>query len=539
MTGNNSKAWRDAHMRDVRTLWFGVVFPALTAAWMLFSAPLMAAERQQLEPWDESATNIHVVAGLHGDIAAFGASNSERDDGKVFVFQNVDGEWQPMAIIEPPAMADGETFARQIATDGDTIVVGAPDEDWNGMTDAGAVYVFSLVGGEWVYAHRLTAEDARADARFGELVAIEDDNMIVTSHRPGGPIVGPPDISGYIFQHDNQQGEWQQVHVIDEWIRSVDIAGNLIGVGEPASRDGGSGAYLFEYDGMEWNRTATLSPSVPEYDYPSAGEHVRLDENTVVIAGSMDRPDNGELWETGRVWVYERTDTGWSEVTELTAPEGAGPHFGDYMDFGGNAIVATNVHQNDLWLFEQDAEGGWQLSTSIVSDDTSYLLTPLAMTEEHLVVFVNDTDTSGGQDDGLYIYSLDELLGRPDDGDSGDDDSGQGGDGSGDDQGNNEGNNEGDTGDGDTGDGDTGDGDAGNDVGDDDSEGVVGGDEDDDDTGGDDEGETGGGNEDEGETGGDETPPRSDSGGGALSWFIALLLAPLVTRRQARFIRQS
>ena len=53
-----------------------------------------------------------------------------------------------------------------VAIAGDTIVVGACQDDDNG-TDSGSAYVFTRTGTTWTEQAKLTASDGAADDQFG------------------------------------------------------------------------------------------------------------------------------------------------------------------------------------------------------------------------------------------------------------------------------------------------------------------------------------------------------------------------------------
>jgi hypothetical protein len=76
-------------------------------------------------------------------------------------------------------------FGRALAIDGDRLVVGAPDSTIDGLSGAGAVYVFTLDGAP---IRTLQELPARADAAFGAWVAAIGDTLFVGA--PGAPAGG-------------------------------------------------------------------------------------------------------------------------------------------------------------------------------------------------------------------------------------------------------------------------------------------------------------------------------------------------------------
>ncbi len=59
------------------------------------------------------------------------------------------GEWGEVAVLMSSDAADGDRFGASVAIDGDTVVVGAPD-DAAGGNESGTGYVVEVVGDEFV-----------------------------------------------------------------------------------------------------------------------------------------------------------------------------------------------------------------------------------------------------------------------------------------------------------------------------------------------------------------------------------------------------
>ena len=75
--------------------------------------------------------------------------------------------------------AADDLFGESVAIAGDTIVVGAWLDDVNGITDSGSAYVFTRTGTTWTEQAKLTASDGAANDQFGRSVAIAGDTIVV------------------------------------------------------------------------------------------------------------------------------------------------------------------------------------------------------------------------------------------------------------------------------------------------------------------------------------------------------------------------
>ena len=84
------------------------------------------------------------------------------------------------------AASDGaadDWFGYSVAISGDTAVVGAPWHDVGGNADQGSAYVFVRNGGTWSLQAQLFASNGGADDWFGISVAISGDTIVVGANQ--------------------------------------------------------------------------------------------------------------------------------------------------------------------------------------------------------------------------------------------------------------------------------------------------------------------------------------------------------------------
>ena len=102
----------------------------------------------------------------------------------------------------------GDAFGTSVSIDFETSVVGAPGSDTLGA-EAGAAYVFTFDGLNWNELTKLLASNGAAGDGYGSAVAIDGDTILV---------------------------------------------------GAPSSGAGGA-AYVYRFDGLNWNEEAILTPA--------------------------------------------------------------------------------------------------------------------------------------------------------------------------------------------------------------------------------------------------------------------------------------
>jgi hypothetical protein len=529
-------------MNPIRALmrhrhWMLACVLACVAAPVSAEQELWRSDTTEPEVQDYSLFGIEIA--IEGNVMAVGAPAHATDDphpGAVYFFERQeDGLWQEVLKLTAPDASDSDWFGFNIAIDG----------RWVAITVSGvysetesAVHVFRRgeTASDWSHVTRLDA--AGPIAMSGRRLVTRGRNNDV-----------------YLFERDDD-GEWLQVHTFagqegTHWRPGdVTIDGDTVVIG---SR--GYGGLVYEYDGSNWLLSETLQVYDDGNDEPVT---VATEDDVIVIGAPMESSDRRNLLE-GRAHLYERQTGSWNHVAEL------GDHddtvmrrFGYTLHFQDGIIVIGEPNRTGgRTVYMRNASSDWQrvaemwvglhetvgiVPEVIASADTFAVGMPANLgprvivwpfdewLEDHAVEGADTGDTSGGDGD------------SDGDNNTGDDDASDGDETGNDDSEDAAGNDEGDNGDGNTGDNDAGEGDE---IGNDDSEDVAGGDEGDDEGGDEgsdssdaDEGETGGDAEGEDEASGDETPPQSNSGGAALGWFIALLLAPLFSRRLARRVRR-
>jgi len=183
--------------------------------------------------------------------------------GSVYVFQTDDdgATYDQVAKLTAADAAADDRFGISVAIDGNTVVVGAYLDDDAGSA-SGSAYVFRTTDDGTTYAEvaKLTASDAAAEDRFGQSVAIAGDTIVVGAYQDddGGSASG----SAYVFRTSDGGATYDQVAKLtasdaasnDFFGCSVAIAGDTIVVGARQYNNGGSGvAYVFEEESGWWD----------------------------------------------------------------------------------------------------------------------------------------------------------------------------------------------------------------------------------------------------------------------------------------------
>lgn len=271
------------------------------------------------------------------------------DDGAARYPLRVDPYVQQQLIADPGSGKD--EFGDAVAIDGNTMVVGAPNDKDGTVYFHGAVFVFSQTSpGMWTLEHTLTAgSTAYVNEYFGTAVAVEGTTLVV-----GAPdtTVGDNSEEGAAYVFTESGGTWTQAKQLtgndaaagSEFGDAVAISGNTIAVGAPHQTDSGddsasdSGAvYVFTGSSASWTQTAKLEPSVTASN-AFVGETVAIAGTTIVVGAPGVSDFAGAVYEFTEDSANDDFGSGVTQTT-LPAPTGAGTNFGEGVAVDGNTLV--------------------------------------------------------------------------------------------------------------------------------------------------------------------------------------------------------
>ena len=163
------------------------------------------AEQAQFTASDDEYSDAGAYFGepvaLDGDTALIAAPHNDYDDyrissGAAYVFSSSAGAWKQQTKLTASDFAYTDYFGFSVALDGDTALIGATGDDDNGES-SGSAYVFTRGGEEWTQQVKLTASDGAAFDYFGSSAALDGDTAIVGA--PDDDDNGSGSGSVYIF----------------------------------------------------------------------------------------------------------------------------------------------------------------------------------------------------------------------------------------------------------------------------------------------------------------------------------------------------
>lgn len=281
---------------------------------------------------------------VSGDRAFIRDSRFFRDQGAIYVFHVVEGEWQQESIIRPDLPQLRPNWGASVANQGqDTLFVG----DF-GPLDAppfsGRCELYRRHGVDWVRTQILRPDDLQEGVRFGAEAAVDDDTLLVTARLDSDAGVGVGAV--YVFNHSPDG--WQQVakllppptHGARAFGRDVDVDGDWLVVGDPADDTfevGGGAVHVFRRTKCDWTLAQSIAAPVP-MSSGIYGFNVELCGTTLAV-GMPFAASHG----AGVVFVYRLESEHWSLEAELIPSTSiGGDNFGQCMSLqNAGAILAV------------------------------------------------------------------------------------------------------------------------------------------------------------------------------------------------------
>jgi hypothetical protein len=325
---------------------------ALTLLCALALASPAAALEQKLTAMDGAVGDrLGRSVAVDGDTLVLGAPEDDGAQGAVYVYRRSGDSWTQTAKLTASDGAMNDELGLSVAIDGDTIVAGAPSDTVGANVSQGSVYTFTRGGAAArTETAKLTAGDGATNDEFGNSVAIDGDTIVAGAH---GDNVGANAGQGsvYTFTRAGGAARTQTAKLTagdgaaaDEFGSSVAIDGDTIVAGAEsdnigANADQGS-VYTFTRVGAAARtQTAKLTAS----DGAAAdllGGSVAIDGDTIAAGALFD--EIGANARQGSVYTFTRAGAdARSETAKLTASDGAAnDHLGTSVAVDGDTIAA-------------------------------------------------------------------------------------------------------------------------------------------------------------------------------------------------------
>jgi hypothetical protein len=304
------------------------------------------------------------AVAVSGDTLVVGAYLDDHQDayaGSAYIFTRSDSVWTQQKKLE---VTDRRSlFGCSVSLDGDTLAIGARHDSQTGLY-AGAAHIFTRVNGDWTQQKKLTANEAddgyTGGSQLGYSVSVDGDTVVIGALDDDNQDAGWSDSgpgSAYVFTRSgnvwNRQGKLvdKDGKDGDMFGRSVSVDGDTIMIGAFAHDSNdmthSGAAYVYtraadctvvaDADYTCWNLQQKLTADDGMVG-DLFGNSVALDGNVALIgAQKTDGYD-------GAAYVFGRSGTSWTQYRKLTALDDGLPNYlGWAVALSGDAaFVAAN-----------------------------------------------------------------------------------------------------------------------------------------------------------------------------------------------------
>ena len=282
-------------------------------------------------------------------------SNAALNAGAIYIFTLNGATWTEQIYLKASNTSASDAFGSAVAIHGHTVVASAPGErsaatgvdgDQFDATAplAGAVYVFTGTGSNWMQEAYVKASNTQAGDSFGLALDIDNDTLVVGTEREDSSLTGvnpTPDNndaldSGAVYVFSRSGQTWTQQAYIkssnnerqDRFGSAVSVDGDTLIVGARLEDSGtqgvngpqndnaesGSGAaYFFLRTDADWNQHAYIKPlNTGEGD--EFGTAVAIHDLSLVIGANLEKSDangingdgaNNSAGSAGAMYIFD------------------------------------------------------------------------------------------------------------------------------------------------------------------------------------------------------------------------------------------
>jgi cysteine-rich repeat protein len=324
-------------------------------------------------------------------------ANGAPDAGAVYVFTRSATTWSQHAYVKASNTNEGDNFGFRVALSGDgsILAVGAHGENGanNGLTDAGAVYVFARSGTTWIQQPILRASNAGPSDAFGVGVALSGDGstLAVGANQEDGAATN----TGAVYVFARSGTTWIQQPILRASnAGAADLLGFFVALSGDGSilaagahqEDGANNAvtdagavYVFARGGTGWSEQAYLQASVPGMtDQLGRSLTLSADGSTLAVGAQQEDsaaigvggdPADGSATDAGAVYVFRRSGATWGPPTYVKATNTEARD-----GFGGGLALSDDGSILAVGASGEDSAGGNQDDNSAANAGAVYVL---------------------------------------------------------------------------------------------------------------------------------------------------------------------
>jgi FG-GAP repeat len=236
-----------------------------------------------------------------GDTLAIGAPQEDvglqQSQGAAYVRQrDASGVYgAPLRLLAPDGITDDQ-YGSAVALRGDLLLVGAANRTVQGVHESGTVYAFRRTAGIWNLEAQLIPSTLTPSGGFGQAIAFDGSTAI---------ICGRVTTNSWVFER-NAGGTWTQTQILDRRCATPQLAGDLLVLNDlsaaaPAPDSGEVTTWV--RSGGTWTRQGSLSGNVADRRF---GAQIALEGDLLAVSSVGDPAQPVQLYRrNGSTWLPE------------------------------------------------------------------------------------------------------------------------------------------------------------------------------------------------------------------------------------------
>jgi len=346
-----------------------------------------------------SLENQTVIVGSTGDDNSVVNEEDERGaTGAAYIFRERGGRWIQTAKLLPHDTIEGDDLGWAVAINGNTAVVGSPDNSAGGP-ESGAAYIYAKQGEKWIKQVKLIDTVSSSEDEFGYSVAITDDTAVVGSRQDDRRGINTGSVYVYVSRTDDKgETRWDKQSILTaddpaigaQFGHAVAVDEDTIIVGAHRMDDTGidsGAAYLFARTSDVWNQQAKITGqgTITEDLF---GFTVAIDGDLTVVGA------HGTNQEAGVAFIFARDNATWRQQAKLEANDSTpGDAFGYSVAIHQQTVI-IGAPKNDIagtdagaaYVFVKQGDK-WIQQAKLIAADT-------AIGDQFGIAVATDKDTA-------------------------------------------------------------------------------------------------------------------------------------------------
>ena len=312
-------------------------------------------QQQKLTSSDGATSDAFAFfIGLSGDTAIIGADGNDGDGnnaGAAYIFTRSNGVWTQQQRLHSSDASDSDGFGAGVCLEGDTAVVGAFVANTSSGADSGAAYVFTRSGSVWTQQQKIVASDGAANDHFGLALAMSGNTVIVGApddDQPGATDTG----SAYVFVPEIPNNP-PVVDAGPDESATEDVTFNLVASFTDADVSDTHTAIINWGDGSPAQAATVTEPSGSSPGVLNAS-HTYLAPGNYQLTITVTDAANATASDTLQVTVVEPVSNNYIHNTTTTQANANFNISGNGI-IGGNLSVNGTLHANGSGLTDLNA----------------------------------------------------------------------------------------------------------------------------------------------------------------------------------------